>query len=524
MMKRRSLVICLAAIVALASVAAASRAAPSSRSATHATIPQLTVGLTYTAATVDPKTAEGCNNDVCGLFMEHLLEFGPNGKLEPMLATSVSTPNPVTYIYHLRHGVKFWDGNEMTSADVMNSIKWVSTPDSVTSVYFKDIKSMTAPDKYTVKIVLKQPDADWKNSLSYEAPIFEKAFQDAHKATMGNPGVLIQATGPWKLDSFNPTTGYELSANPNWWGGKVPVDHISAKVFSTETSEALAMRAGEIDIAFPSDGAVFTKTAGATVSSYATPAVNYLAMNANVAPWSDIHVRRAIAYALNRSDIIDAVGGPSIAVPADVPVPQGQLERLGSPAQVTAALKSVPTYAYNVTKAKAEMAQSKYPNGVSATTDVLANFSNYSDVVQVIAAELKPIGINLTVKVVPSGTFFSELSKGAKSGIIFGGLGAVSPDPSILLSYMLGSKATYNAARYMPPAIDTMLAKGLSETSNTKRLAIYTQILKQIQTDLPYVSLYRRKSFIATNGKFTLPPLATYQGFLPWALDVKAKG
>ena len=55
-------------------------------------------------------------------------------------------------------------------------------------------------------------------------------------------------TGPWELDSFDPTTGAEMSANPNWWGGKVPIQHISVKVFSNETSLELAMRAGEIDL------------------------------------------------------------------------------------------------------------------------------------------------------------------------------------------------------------------------------------------------------------------------------------
>ena len=59
------------------------------------------------------------------------------------------------------------------------------------------------------------------------------------------------ATGPYKIESFDPTTGLELSANPNYWGGKVTVKHISVKFFATDTSMALAFRAGEIDVAFP---------------------------------------------------------------------------------------------------------------------------------------------------------------------------------------------------------------------------------------------------------------------------------
>jgi peptide/nickel transport system substrate-binding protein len=61
-------------------------------------------------------------------------------------------------------------------------------------------------------------------------------FFEAHKSTFGNPGTLIMGTGPWELDSFDPTSGAELAANPSWWGGKVPIQHISVKIFSNETS------------------------------------------------------------------------------------------------------------------------------------------------------------------------------------------------------------------------------------------------------------------------------------------------
>ena len=183
--------------------------------------------------------------------------------LEPELATSVSQPNSLTYTYHLRHGVKFWDGNPMTSADVVYSLDYQSKPGVPTSVYFANVKSIVADGPDTVVITLKQPDAGWKYSLSYEGVIFEKSFALAHPSDLGNPGVLIEATGPWEINSLDPTQGMELSANPHWWGGKVPIQHITVKYFSTETSEALAMRSGEIDVAFPQDGKAFASVSGA---------------------------------------------------------------------------------------------------------------------------------------------------------------------------------------------------------------------------------------------------------------------
>ena len=125
-------------------------------------------------------------------------------------------------------------------------------------------------------VTLKNSYAPWSAETTSQFPIFEKKFADEHPATMGRPGVLIMGTGPWQIDSFDPTTGVELSANPHWWGGTVPVRQISVKFFASETSEALAFRAGEIDVAFPNDGATFAAASGAKVTSWLNNQTGYL--------------------------------------------------------------------------------------------------------------------------------------------------------------------------------------------------------------------------------------------------------
>jgi len=115
-----------------------------SSAATGAAIQQLTAGETAGYANLDPDQTQSCNDNFCGLFMEHLLQLGPNNTLEPELATSVSEPDPTTYIYHLRHGVKFWDGHEMTSADVVYSLDYQRSPKSDITVYFTNVKTITA--------------------------------------------------------------------------------------------------------------------------------------------------------------------------------------------------------------------------------------------------------------------------------------------------------------------------------------------------------------------------------------------
>jgi peptide/nickel transport system substrate-binding protein len=521
------------AVPALALFAAGCSAAPAApqgtgggAGSTAATIPLLRVGTPggTGTSTLDPLTTQGCATDYCGLFMERLMKFSPDGRLEPQLAASMTEPNPVTYAFHLRHGVKFWDGNEMTSADVVASLEYQEAPGSETATYYTDVKSITADGPYAVTVTLKQPNSIWPQNMAYEGVIFEKSFQEAHKATFGKPGTLVMATGPWQVDSLDPTRGIELSANPHWWGGKVPIQHISFKFFDSETSEALAMRAGEIDVAFPTDGATFASASGAKVTSWLNNQIGYFSMNTRLAPWSDLHVRRAVAYALNRADIIAADGGATSAQPLYAFFPDIDLDLLGSRAQVSAITAALPKYSFNLAAAKAQMAASAYPHGFTASMDT-CNYGDFINTDQVIAAELQRIGITLKLKPVTCDAWVTELYGPKNFGPMFTTSHSSIVDPAGLAAYELGSQAIpaggSNSANWAPPAVDSLLAAGVATNNPATRLSVYQQVLTQMAADVPYVPLFQNNAFLATSSKFTLPALGMDSFELAWALNVK---
>jgi peptide/nickel transport system substrate-binding protein len=517
-----------AVTAAVAALAAGLGACTSAKSApapsASATIPLLRVGTLSGNSTLNPLTTQGCATDFCGLFMERLLRFSPANKLEPELATSVTQPDPVTYVYHLRHGVRFWDGHPMTSADVVSSLDYQRAPGSETVTYYTNVKNIEAVGPYTVVVTLKEPDSGWPYTVAYEGVIFEKAFLEAHKATLGNPGVLIQGTGPWQVDSFDPTTGIELSANPRWWGGKVPIQHISFKFFATETSEALAMRAGEIDVAFPQAGLAFKATSGAKLVSWLDNNIGLFGMNIKQAPWNDIHVRRAVAYALNRANIIAANGGTGSATPVHALLPALDLRTIGSQPQVSALISSVPQYSFDLAKAKQEMAQSAYPHGFTASMNTI-DYGSITNIDQVIAAELGKIGITLKISVIPVAKWVGQVYGPKTFGAMFTTCHSSSIDPSGMSAYLLGSQAIpaggLNIANYDPPSVDSLLAAGVATASPAGRLDIYGQIIKAVAADVPYVPLYQSNAYLALSGKFTLPALGNDSFETPWALNVK---
>ena len=296
-----------------------------------AAVTMLGAGCSSTPATttssqgsqIIPLLREGASTDFSNLseqyaddyvsanWFDNLLKVGPDNQVEPWLAKSVTEQSPTVYVYQLRHGVKFWDGDEMTSADVVNALNYYRSPGLRSTADYTSVQAITASGPYTVVVTLKHPDASWIYELGLTGGIFEKKFQQEHGTAMGQPGVGVMTTGAFEVQSFDPTTGLELTANPHYWAGKVPVQHISLKFFADDTSMALAFRAGDIDLAFPQSAQQFSSPCGCHVISAPSDTSAGIAMNVTLPPWNNIHVRRAVAYAVQRSAEIAASGDNS---------------------------------------------------------------------------------------------------------------------------------------------------------------------------------------------------------------------
>jgi peptide/nickel transport system substrate-binding protein len=521
--KFRPLSLVVAATAWLGVGAVPASAAPSTGGNAGASIPQLRIATDYQLSTLDP-TKYSSATVVTALSLETLLTLGAQGQLLPNLATSWSATNPVTYVYHLRQGVKFWDGDELTSTDVAFSWNYERAVGSQYNTGFGSVKSVTVSGPDTVVVKLVHPDASWQDTPAFTGEVFEKKFFEAHPRTFGQPGTLIMGTGPWEVDSLDPTTGAQLSANPDWWDGTVPIDHISFQIFANSTSEALAFRAGDENL----DPLVvgpksFAAASGATIAATPSCLNGMFDMNVHDPGWDDVHVRRAAAYALDRTDIIDAFGG--YAVPDNTLIPASALRTIASQAQIDSLFKSLPLYQHNLAKAKAEMAESAYPHGFS-TPMLEYSYGNTVDVSEVIAAELANIGIHAQIKVEPINAYeAAESGPAAKRLPTFQTGGCIGPDVSGY-DFFLGTAnlapGEFNTADYAPPEVDKLLAAGTATSNPAARFGIYSKLEAQLQEDLPYIALYQQDYTIALSKGFTVPHFNEL-GFMfdDYALQIK---
>lgn len=493
--------------------------------ATEEKIPLLKAGVAFQVSNLNMSVPTGSFGGwLASLSLETLVVIDENGELQPWLAEEWSQPSPTVYEYKLREGVKFSDGTELTADDVAFSLNYFRRPDAAfTATYYTSVKSVTAKDKHTVVVTLKEPNASWKFIPGLEvAAIFSKKFFEESNGKYGQPGTLIMGTGPWVFDSLNPTSGAELSANPDYWGGPVPTEKISVKFFTDENSMALAMRAGEIDLV-PSvaEGPSFeAASGGVTQTDGPSCQTGFFSMPTQSGPWSDIHVRRAVAHILNREDVITATGFS--AVPTETLIPETSLLTQGDQAEVDAALESLPQYETDLAAAEAEMAKSKYPDGFDTELQTF-DYGSFLPVDQVIAAQLKEIGINVDINNVGQTAWFAAITGPAeKRPLTYTTTGTCTPDPSyydIYLGTANLAEGGLNIANWAPPEVDKLMKEGLAAPDGPERLAIYTEMLDKLATDVPYVPLYVQGVIFASD-KYEWPG---YDGFWhnrPWALDL----
>lgn len=520
MRRQGAIAIAAAAVMAMAGLSACGSSAAPSEPEDGGVLRVGIVGSTSTVDIVDSQMAPL----VVSPSLESLVRLKPDGSLEPRLAERVENPNPKVYVYHLRKGVEFWDGQELTSEDVVFSLERYRDPSSYTAAKYRTVDTIEATDKYTVTVTLKTPDSNWPTQASmFSSQIIQKKFYEEHEDDFGNPGTLVMGTGPYEIVKLDPTGGAEFKANPDYWGGDVEFDEMNVKFFDTETNAAIALRAKSIDMV-PSvaNATSFGSTSKAEIVSSPSCSMGFVALNTQAAPWNDIHVRRAVAHAVDRSAFVDDVDGH--ADPITTFIPPQSLETIASPEEVEAMIESLPQYPHDLDKAKAELAKSAYPDGFEAelqTTD----FSNNITGSQILADQLGRIGIKLTVKNQTIAKWVADVGAAVeKRPTVYTAGAGCTPTPGYMPSYWLGSEGLVeggsNLAGYGPEKVDSIIQKASEADTPEAQFETYTELLTQLAADVPYIPIMALQANLGIASGFEWADYTQPWWNAPWPLDI----
>jgi len=436
---------------------------------------------------------------IMSLVTEPLQRLSRTGGLTPVLARAVTQPNPNTVVYDLRSGVRFSDGQPLTAQDVVWSLRYVMRPQAQTAGAFSTfVTGVTATAPLQVTIRFKHPIALAEANLAVASYVQEATFAQAHEKSLGSAGAVPVGTGPYKVSSYT-AQGVTLSRNPYYQGEKPAAEKITFTTIPQDTSAQLAMRSGSIqgtEITDLKATSQWEKISGSSL--YSAPALmsDFLSMDTSKPPFDDVHLRKAVAYSIDRAGVAKAAFGSHASVLPSI-LPIGEIAPVApSSAEAQNFLNQLPQYNLDPAKAKSELAQSQYPHGLSITVPYRSTSPESELVVLNLQQNMKPLGVTITPKPETPAQWGASLFQHTMTGLqVITQFTASVPDPSNLLGPggVVGkvniAPGRMNIANWATPPIDQVIDQMQSPDAASRWSATKT-ILTGIANDVPYVPLF----------------------------------
>jgi len=413
---------------------------------------------------------------------DSLLAWDADLNVIPALAESYETPDDLTYVFHLRQGVKFHNENEMTAKDVVYSLTTALNPPEpgVKVPYLGNVVSAEAVDDYTVKVTMSKLDPTLVGTLAWTN--YTSIVPDG---LLDQVNVLSEGigTGPFKLVEYSQDDQIVYEAFPDFWGngtGAPGVQKLTLKMLTDEQARVAALRSGEaIGSTFTADVASTLASDEITVLSGLTSAPKVIQFSmVNDVPWRDKRVRQAISLVVDRQEIIDKVYGGEAVVTGAIPPGYGDWPLADD---VVAA-----AYANDVEKAKQLMADAGFADGFDVKLQAIAQPHEYVQISEIVQQSVKQLNINVSVEPLEIGTFAANIGSGEFEWASTGR--GMRGDPSgHVVDFRSGTanNVVWFGDGWKNDEIDALYDQGLAELDQAKRHDIYNQIQTLLLDEMP---------------------------------------
>jgi peptide/nickel transport system substrate-binding protein len=434
---------------------------------------------------LDPRVGVDAQSErIDELLFDSLVRRDEHFNLEPWLADSWEIPDPLTYVFHLHHGVRFHNGRPLTSRDV----KW--TFDSLLTGKIRSSKASTykwvdhigAPDENTVVFHLKEPFAALLWNLS-DGAIGIVPFGSGEEFNARPIG-----SGPFRFVNAQQEKEVVIERNPIYWNTPARLERVYFKVIPDSTTRALELRKQSADVAINALTAdtvlALRRDPNLTVMQAPGTIYSYLALNLRDPILSDVRVRHAIAYAIDLQPIIHYIWRD-----------QAQPAYSVLPPQHWAYDADVAKYPYDPVRARQILDDAGYKpaNGVRFHITMKTGTEESTRLLAaVLQQQLRQVGIALDIRSFEFATFYADVSKGAYQIHSLRWIGG-NQDPDIFEDIFDSSSfppKRHNRTYYSNPRVDALIREGRTTLDQEKRKAIYFEIQQIIAQDLPYINLW----------------------------------
>ncbi|MBI2253424.1 MAG: ABC transporter substrate-binding protein [Proteobacteria bacterium] len=476
--------------------------------------------------TLDPALGYDWKNwSVIKSVFDGLLDYKPGTtELVPDLAESYTvSPDGLTYIFKLRHGVTFHNGREMKAADVTYSLTRMIYPGTMSpgAGYYLNIKGaqqftggsanaisgITAPDDYTVKIELDAPDATTLQllALNFAYIVPKEEVEQAGNDFGHNP----VGTGAFKVTSWIPDEKIVLERNAAYHKKGLPrLDKIVFGIGVHPVDALKRLQSGEIDIAGDNvPPALYSKFVLDPATRDLVTATDqlqtaFIAMNVNMPPFDKPGVRQAVNMAIDKRRIVELIDNRAVVANQVLPPAMPGHD------------KSYKGFAYDVAAAKAKMREAGFGEGVDTELYVM-NVAPQPLIAGAIQQDLAAIGIRAEIKSVDMGSIISRGGSSVGAPMIWsGGLAWIAdfPDPSNFYTAILGCGGAvdggWNWSWYCNNDLQQRAAEAnaISDPAKTaKRTDLWRGIFADVMADAPWVPVFYEKAIGIHSPRVTGP-------------------
>jgi peptide/nickel transport system substrate-binding protein len=467
----------------------------------------IVVEMADPAINLDPRVGtDAASQKIHQLLFSTLVRIDEQLRVVPELAESLEQPDPVTYVAHLRHGVRFHNGRELTSDDVVYTFRSFLDPNfRGRSSAYRQVAAVNARDRYTVEFKLKAPAGSFPINLVMGIVQSESGEANA-RAPIG--------TGPYRLVQFTPDDRVVVAAFKEYYGGRPRNEGLILKVIPDDTMRGLELRKGSADLVvndlspdivwqLRQEGRMQVATAPGT--DYA-----YVGMNLQDPILSHRDVRRAIGYAIDRDAIVKYLrrGFATTAVGIVPPMSWAFEAR-------------VFDFKYDPAEAERLLDAAGYPDpdGPGPLPRLrLSLKTSTSEVYRLQAAaiqhDLARVGIALEIRSSELQTLSADVRRGSFQLYTLQWVGVTDPD-MLRMVYHSGQQPPIglNRVHYSNAEVDRLIERASMATTEAERGEMYTGAQRLIAEDVPYISLWYRTNvaiFQPDIRGVSLSPIADY--------------
>jgi peptide/nickel transport system substrate-binding protein len=443
---------------------------------------------------------DSASHDVAGLIFNGLVKYDTDLSVIGDLAESWNiSPDGLVITFHLRKGVRWFDGVEFTAEDIMFGYKTIineKTPTAYQEDYLQ-VKKAEAPDPYTFRVTYRKPFApaltSWGNLVVLPKHLLEG--KDIAKTDFGRNPVGL---GRYKLRTWTPGQDVILESNRDYFEGRPYIDRYIYKIIPDPATMFLELKAGGIDY-MGLTPIQYTKQTDTRYFDenfqkfrYPVFAYTYMGFNLKHPFFQDKRVRQAIAYAIDKKEIVDVV-----------------LFGLGKPATGPYVPDTWPynprvrTYGYDLEKAKALLKEAGWKDtdrdgvldkdGSPFVFTILTNMGNSlrMNTATIIQWRLAKIGIKVDIRVLEWSTFINEfIDKRRFQAVILGWSIGLDPDQYDIWHSSKTKEKEFNFIGYKNPEVDALLEQGRRTFDTEERKKAYFKIQEILAEELPYIFLY----------------------------------